>query len=191
MCGLAGPLHGLANQECLRWLMQLKKQLDDIEIDYSDDTALRKHIAEYAEKEYNSGRVIPGYGHAVLRSVDPRFLALKRWGEKNAANDPLIKLNLVCADEIPKVLGSKPKISNPCPNVDCGSGTALYYCGIREPEFFTVLFGLSRSVGILTSIVWARMFKCPLERPKSLTIDGLSKVVEKQLKQQVSDSSPA
>eukprot|EP01055_Gregarina_sp_Pseudo9_P000317 Gregarina_sp_Pseudo_9__316@NODE_1204_length_1781_cov_34_200918_g1130_i0_p1_GENE_NODE_1204_length_1781_cov_34_200918_g1130_i0NODE_1204_length_1781_cov_34_200918_g1130_i0_p1_ORF_typecomplete_len524_score92_13Citrate_synt/PF00285_21/1_3e62_NODE_1204_length_1781_cov_34_200918_g1130_i01031674 len=190
MCGLAGPLHGLANQDCLRWLLQLKKILDDSNFDYSDDAALRAAIAAYAEKEFESGKVIPGYGHAVLRTVDPRFLALKRWGQKNAADDPLIKLNLVCSEVVQEVLSRKPKVSNPHPNVDCGSGTALYYCGVREPEFFTVLFGLSRSVGILASIVWARIFKCPLERPKSLTVDGLQRAIDKQLKKHVSDSSP-
>eukprot|EP01056_Protomagalhaensia_sp_Gyna25_P005172 Protomagalhaensia_sp_Gyna_25__5171@NODE_612_length_3015_cov_64_037634_g474_i0_p1_GENE_NODE_612_length_3015_cov_64_037634_g474_i0NODE_612_length_3015_cov_64_037634_g474_i0_p1_ORF_typecomplete_len518_score53_17Citrate_synt/PF00285_21/2_9e64_NODE_612_length_3015_cov_64_037634_g474_i012832836 len=180
MCGLAGPLHGLANQECLRWQLKLKEYLGDQDFGNSKD--LRQKVHEYAEREFNNGRVIPGYGHAVLRTIDPRFLALKRWGEKHAPEDPLIKLNILCSEEIPKVLAKSPKVSNPHPNVDCGSGTALYSIGIKEPEFFTVLFGLSRSVGIMASLVWARIFKYPLERPKSLTLDGLTNAIDKRLK---------
>eukprot|EP01053_Blabericola_migrator_P000313 Blabericola_migrator_1__312@NODE_107_length_14077_cov_92_419629_g95_i0_p3_GENE_NODE_107_length_14077_cov_92_419629_g95_i0NODE_107_length_14077_cov_92_419629_g95_i0_p3_ORF_typecomplete_len511_score47_97Citrate_synt/PF00285_21/1_1e65Phage_TAC_11/PF11836_8/0_069SpoVIF/PF14069_6/0_11_NODE_107_length_14077_cov_92_419629_g95_i010842616 len=179
MCGLAGPLHGLANQDCLRWLLKLQDQLTNE--DLADETRMRATIRRYAENEFNSGRLIPGYGHAVLRDVDPRFSALKRWGEQNAPNDPLIRLNIMCSEEVPKILAKSSKVSNPHPNVDCGSGTALYFSGIKEPEFFTVLFGLSRSVGILASIVWARIFRSPLERPKSLTIDGLKRAINKKL----------
>jgi len=65
--GLAGPLHGLANQEVLRWIMQMK---ESVGVNVSDDT-----IKDYIWSTLRSGRVVPGYGHAVLRKTDPRYMA--------------------------------------------------------------------------------------------------------------------
>lgn len=64
--GLAGPLHGLANQEVLKWLLEMKEKLGN---DISNE-----RIQDYVLNTIKEGRVVPGYGHAVLRYTDPRFL---------------------------------------------------------------------------------------------------------------------
>lgn len=67
--GLAGPLHGLANQEVLRWVLDLYNAYGG-----KVDTITPAVVEEYVDKIIASGRVVPGYGHAVLRDTDPRFV---------------------------------------------------------------------------------------------------------------------
>jgi citrate synthase len=71
--GLAGPLHGLANQEVLNWLTEMKKVIGD---DLSDEA-----ITKYLWDTLNAGRVVPGYGHAVLRKTDPRYSAQRKFAQ--------------------------------------------------------------------------------------------------------------
>jgi citrate synthase len=66
MNGLAGPLHGLANQECLKFLLDLQTKLGK--------TWNEEDIRKYVQDTLASGKVVPGYGHAVLRKTDPRFM---------------------------------------------------------------------------------------------------------------------
>ena len=66
--GLAGPLHGRANQEVLEWLFKLR---EEVKGDYSPAV-----IEKYLWDTLNAGRVVPGYGHAVLRKTDPRYTCL-------------------------------------------------------------------------------------------------------------------
>ncbi len=160
MTGLAGPLHGFANQEVLRWVINMIKEIGAV-------CEEREKIQEYVIKMVEEGKVIPGYGHAVLRKTDPRFTALHEFGQKYLPDNPLF-ITITCLYEVvPNVLGTIGKIKNPWPNVDAGSGVILYHYGIKEIDFYTVLFGVSRALGVLSQLILDRAFGLPLERPKS------------------------
>ena len=172
MAGLAGPLHGFANQEVIRWILDMTKE---IETACNNKNEIRKYLI----KQIEAGKVIPGYGHAVLRKTDPRFTALYEFGKRYLPDDPLF-LTVECLYEIvPDVLGKISKIKNPWPNVDAGSGVLLRHYGIKEFEFYTVLFGVSRALGILAHMIWARVYGLPLERPSSHPLEWFIKQAEK------------
>ena len=122
MNGLAGPLHGLANQECLKWLTELKEF-------HKGERPNREKIQEFVNKTLGEGRVIPGYGHAVLRNTDPRFMHLKGFADKHIKNDYIADLARECFNTIPGILGQIGKIKNPFPNVDAFSGVCLQHYG--------------------------------------------------------------
>jgi citrate synthase len=168
MNGLAGPLHGLANQEVIKWIFELREQI-------GSDAPTKEQITEYVEKTLAEGKVVPGYGHAVLRKTDPRFTAQMEFGKKHMPNDPLVQTVWNIYEAVPPILGSKAKIKNPWPNVDAHSGALLVHYGMVEYEFYTVLFGVSRALGVLASLCWDRAFGFPLERPKSITNDLVKK----------------
>jgi citrate synthase len=168
MNGLAGPLHGLANQEVIKWIFELREQI-------GSDAPTKEQITEYVEKTLAEGKVVPGYGHAVLRKTDPRFTAQMEFGKKHMPNDPLVQTVWNIYEAVPPILGSKAKIKNPWPNVDAHSGALLVHYGMVEYEFYTVLFGVSRALGVLASLCWDRAFGFPLERPKSVTNDLVKK----------------
>jgi citrate synthase len=168
MNGLAGPLHGLANQEVIKWIFELREQI-------GSDNPTKEQITEYVEKTLAEGKVVPGYGHAVLRKTDPRFTAQMEFGKKHMPNDPLVQTVWNIYEAVPPILGSKAKIKNPWPNVDAHSGALLVHYGMVEYEFYTVLFGVSRALGVLASLCWDRAFGFPLERPKSVTNDLVRK----------------
>ncbi|KAK9728815.1 citrate (Si)-synthase [Basidiobolus ranarum] len=160
--GLAGPLHGLANQEVLRWIMRMRDELGSDEV--SDET-----IKEYVWKTLKSGQVVPGYGHAVLRKTDPRYTCQREFALKHLPNDPLFKMVSQLYKVVPDVLTEHGKTKNPWPNVDAHSGVLLKHYGLAEQDFYTVLFGVSRSLGVLTQLIWDRALGMPIERPKSVT----------------------
>lgn len=171
MCGLAGPLHGLANQECLGWLLDVHKRFGGV--------PSRDDLYKFAWDTLNSGKVIPGYGHAVLRVPDPRFTAQMEFAKKHFPQDELIRLADMVFDVVPAVLKEQGKAKNPAPNVDAISGTLQYFYGVREFDFYTVLFGVGRALGVTANYVWARALGQPLERPKSLTTKMLEDIVAK------------
>eukprot|EP00923_Selenidium_pygospionis_P010227 GHVN01017776.1.p1 GENE.GHVN01017776.1~~GHVN01017776.1.p1 ORF type:complete len:405 (+),score=55.12 GHVN01017776.1:426-1640(+) len=183
MAGLAGPLHGLANQECLEWLLDLQDQL-------GGDEPTVDNVTELAVKTLESGRVIPGYGHAVLRITDPRFLAQRNFALQHMPDDPLFKLLDVCYQTIPNVLKGTGKVSNPFPNVDAHSGVILSHYGITESNYFTVLFGVARSIGVMCQTVWSRIYQLPIERPGSVTLDKLDELVREANKAKEEKNSP-
>ncbi|HVY76832.1 MAG TPA: citrate (Si)-synthase, eukaryotic [Puia sp.] len=164
MNGLAGPLHGLANQEVIKWIMELRKELNT-------ELPTREQIVEYVQRTLSEGKVVPGYGHAVLRKTDPRFTAQMEFGKKHIPDDPLVKTVWNIYEAVPPVLQSLGKIKNPWPNVDAHSGALLVHYGLVEYEFYTVLFGVSRSLGVLASLCWDRALGFPIERPKSITTE--------------------
>ncbi|MEP7279815.1 MAG: citrate (Si)-synthase, eukaryotic [Bacteroidota bacterium] len=164
MTGLAGPLHGLANQEVIKWIFELRDNL-------KTDLPTKEQIAEYVKKTLGEGKVVPGYGHAVLRKTDPRFTAQMEFGKKHMPNDPLVQTIWNVYDTVPPILQSLGKIKNPWPNVDAHSGALLVHYGLVEYEFYTVLFGVSRALGVLASLCWDRALGFPLERPKSVTTE--------------------
>jgi citrate synthase len=169
--GLAGPLHGLANQECLGWLIDVKSHMGGV--------PSREQLYQFAWDTLNSGKVIPGYGHAVLRVPDPRFTAQMEFAKARFPEDELVRLADLVFDVVPAVLKEQGKAKNPAPNVDAISGTLQYYYGVREFDFYTVLFGVGRALGVTPNYVWARALGMPLERPKSLTTAMLEDVVAK------------
>ena len=169
MNGLAGPLHGLANQEVLVWIMKLHKELGD---DPSDE-----QVKTFAENTLKSGQVIPGYGHAVLRKTDPRFMCQQEFARKHFPDDPLFKIVTQVFKVVPPLLQGLGKVQNPWPNVDAHSGVLLQYYGLTEMSYYTVLFAVSRCLGVMASLIWARALGLPIERPKSLTTDLLMKAV--------------
>ncbi|MEW6092757.1 MAG: citrate (Si)-synthase [Chloroflexota bacterium] len=159
--GLAGPLHGLANQECLGWLISVRDKFGGV--------PPRDELYKFAWDTLNGGKVIPGYGHAVLRVTDPRFTAQMEFAKARFPDDTLIRLADMVYDVVPTVLKEQGKAKNPAPNVDAISGTLQYYYGVREFDFYTVLFGVGRALGVTANLVWARALGQPIERPKSLT----------------------
>lgn len=162
MNGLAGPLHGLANQEVIKWIYEMREELG---------VALptKTQIEKYVKKTLKEGKVVPGYGHAVLRKTDPRFTAQMEFGKKHMPKDPLVNTVWRIYEVVPDILKSLGKVKNPWPNVDAHSGALLVHYGLIEYEFYTVLFGVSRSLGVLASLCWDRALGLPIERPKSVT----------------------
>jgi len=172
--GLAGPLHGLANQEVLRWVKDMKNALGD----NISDAAVEK----YCFDTLNSGKVIPGYGHAVLRQTDPRYVCQREFALKHLPNDPLFKLVSQLFKLVPNVLLKAGKAKNPWPNVDAHSGCLLTHYGMTQESFYTVLFGVSRALGVLSQLVWSRALNFPIERPKSLDTEWIKNHFEKTAK---------
>ena len=164
MNGLAGPLHGLANQEVIKWIFELREQI-------GAEVPSKEQIEDYVRKTLSEGKVVPGYGHAVLRKTDPRFTAQMEFGKKHMPNDPLVQTVWNIYEAVPPILSSLGKIKNPWPNVDAHSGALLVHYGMVEYEFYTVLFGVSRALGVLASLCWDRALGFPLERPKSVTTE--------------------
>jgi len=168
MNGLAGPLHGLANQEVVKWLLSMKKDL-------GGGVPSRDKIAEYVQKTLDAGKVIPGFGHAVLRKTDPRYTAQREFALKYLAEDELFLLVSRVFEVVPPILEATGKVKNPWPNVDAHSGILLLKYGMKEYDFFTVLFGVSRSLGIMSQLIWSRALGMPIERPGSTTTDLMIK----------------
>ena len=173
LSGLAGPLHGLANQECLGWLLEVHKKFNGV--------PARDELYKFAWDTLNSGKVIPGYGHAVLRVIDPRYTAQMEFAKARFPQDDLVRLAALVLDVVPQVLKEQGKAKNPAPNVDAISGTLQYYYGVREFDFYTVLFGVGRALGVTANYVWARALGWPIERPKSVTTKMLEEVVKEHL----------
>ncbi|KAF6028045.1 CS [Bugula neritina] len=167
MNGLAGPLHGLANQEVLIWLNKVHSEHSS----FTDD-----ELKEFVWETLKTG-VIPGYGHAVLRKTDPRYMVQREFALKHLPDDPMFHLVSQLYNIVPDVLREHGKAANPWPNVDAHSGVLLQYYGMTEMNYYTVLFGVSRALGVLSSLIWDRALGLPLERPKSMSTEGLKKLV--------------
>ncbi|KAK7110644.1 citrate synthase, mitochondrial-like [Littorina saxatilis] len=169
MNGLAGPLHGLANQEVLVWVTKLRESLGG---EVSDE-----QLRDFIWNTLKSGQVVPGYGHAVLRKTDPRYTCQREFALKHLPNDPLFKLVSQVYKVTPDILIEQGKAKNPWPNVDAHSGVLLQYYKMTEMNYYTVLFGVSRALGCLASLIWDRAFGLPIERPKSYDTPHLRKLV--------------
>ena len=168
--GLAGPLHGLANQEVLRWLQGLQEQM-------GGKVPSVEEMKEYVWETLNSGQVIPGYGHAVLRKTDPRYAVQREFCLKHMPNDPLFQLVSRLYEVVPDILLEHGKAKNPWPNVDAQSGVVQWFYDVKEYDFYTVLFSIGRGLGVLSNIVWDRALGYALERPKSLTTSMIEEMV--------------
>jgi len=160
--GLAGPLHGLANEEVLRWIQGVMDKMGGKVPD-------KEEMKQFVWNTLNSGQVIPGYGHAVLRKTDPRYTAQREFCLKHLPDDKIFQYVSTLYEVVPDILQEHGKAKNPWPNVDAQSGVIQWFYGVREYDFYTVLFGIGRSIGVLSNIVWDRALGYPIERPKSLT----------------------
>ncbi len=170
MGSLAGPLHGLANQEVIKWIFGMTKSLKTTK-------PTDAQVASYINKTLKSGKVIPGYGHAVLRQPDPRFTAQRVFAEEYIPNDDIVSIVWQLFRVVPKILGGLGKVKNPWPNVDAHSGAILVHYGMKEYSFYTVLFGVSRALGVLANSCWSRALGLALERPKSVNSEWLKSAV--------------
>ena len=172
MNGLAGPLHGLANQEVIRWIIDLRNY-------YDGAMPTKEQIKEYVLKTMEEGKVVPGYGHAVLRKTDPRFIAQMEFANTYMPDDENCKIVHMVYEVVPPILSGIKKIKNPWPNVDAHSGALLTHYGLTEYDFYTVLFGVSRALGVLASLLWDRALGHPLERPGSVTTEWMKGQIAK------------
>ena len=163
---LAGPLHGLANQEVLSWIQQLQAKFIAEGKDVNKQT-----ITDFAWETLKAGKVIPGYGHAVLRKTDPRYTCQRDFAMKYLPDDPLFKIVNTIYEVMPGVLLEHGKTKNPYPNVDSHSGVLLWHYGFKDYQYYTVLFGVSRAMGALSQVFWDRALAMPLERPKSVNAE--------------------
>ncbi|RQO31036.1 citrate (Si)-synthase, eukaryotic [Taibaiella sp. KBW10] len=176
MNGLAGPLHGLANQEVVKWIEEMCAEL-------STQAPSKEQISDYIKKTLADGKVVPGYGHAVLRKTDPRFTAQMEFAKVHCPEDPMVQTVWNVYDVAPDILGATGKIKNPFPNVDAHSGALLKYFGLVEEEFYTVIFGVSRSLGVLAGLCWDRALGFPLERPKSVDTHWIKAFIKGEVKE--------
>ncbi|ONK61903.1 uncharacterized protein A4U43_C08F34760 [Asparagus officinalis] len=163
--GLAGPLHGLANQEVLLWIKSVVKE--------RGENISTEQLKDYVWKTLKSGKVVPGFGHGVLRKTDPRYTCQREFALKHLPDDSLFQLVSKLYEVVPPILTELGKVKNPWPNVDAHSGVLLNYFGLSEARYYTVLFGVSRSIGICSQLIWDRALGLPLERPKSVTMEWL------------------
>ena len=163
MNGLAGPLHGRANQDCLKWILNIRQRFGRC----PDAEELKAYLWEFLK----SGKRLPGYGHPVIRTTDPRFTLQLEFGRKYLPDDELFRIVELVYQVAPDVLREHSKVKNPYPNIDAVSGALQYYCGVHEFDFYPVLFGMGRVLGITANLFWARALNMPLERPQSITLD--------------------
>jgi citrate synthase len=163
--GLAGPLHGRAAQESTNWVLGAVTRYRAAPTD--------TQIEEYAWETLNSGRVIPGHGHAVLRGPDPRFTAMLAFGKEHFGGDPVFATVEKMSRIVPEVLKSHGKAKNPYPNVDFGMGAIWHHFGITETDFYTVPFAISLAMGMLAQLVINRAIGSPILRPRSVTSDWI------------------
>jgi len=170
MCSLAGPLHGLANQEVIKFIFSMIEDL-------GTDTPTNEQVAGFIQKTLDNGRVIPGYGHAVLRMPDPRFTAQRLFAEDYIKDSNIVKIVWQLFEVVPPILQGLGKVKNPWPNVDAHSGAILVHYGLKEYTYYTVLFGVSRALGVLSALCWSRALGFPLERPKSVSFEFIEKLV--------------
>jgi citrate synthase len=169
--GLAGPLHGLANEQVLRWIQGVMDQMGE---KVPSDEEMKKFVWD----TLNSGQVVPGFGHAVLRKTDPRYMSQREFCLEHLPDDPIFKYVDSLFRVVPPILEEHGHAKNPWPNVDAQSGVIQWYYGVREYEFYTVLFGIGRALGVISNIIWDRALGYPIERPKSVTTAMLEEMVK-------------
>lgn len=158
MNALSGPLHGRANQSCLEFVLKV-------------GTSNPVEVEAFVRAELDAKRPIFGFGHAVLRSEDPRATVQLKLGAEICPDDENFKIVAALREIAPKVLAENPKISNPNANVDIASGALLHNIGLTDPTYYTTFFGWARVAGIGAQIVDERSVLrdgkgTPIYRPK-------------------------
>lgn len=170
--GLAGPLHGLANQVCLNFISSIHSKIGT--------NPSKDQIRSFVFETLDSGGVIPGYGHAVLRITDPRFTSFLKFGKENCNHSLYLNTVEKLFEVVPEILKTYKggKIADPFPNVDAISGSLLYHYGMTHYDFYTVMFGISRTLGFCAQNIIARGLNQPIIRPKSITNQWLKDFIE-------------
>jgi citrate synthase len=158
MNALSGPLHGRANQSCLEFVLRI-------------GTSDPKEVEAFVRAELEAKRPVFGFGHAVLRTEDPRATVQFALGQQVCPDDENFKIIRTLREVAPRVLGENPKISNPNANVDIASGALLHHIGLTDPTYYTTFFGWARVAGIGAQIVDERSVMrngkgTPIYRPK-------------------------
>ena len=158
MNALSGPLHGRANQSCLEFVLRV-------------GTSDPEQVEAFVRNELSAKRPVFGFGHAVLRSEDPRATVQFALGERLCPDDENFKIIRTLREVAPRVLSENPKISNPNANVDIASGALLHHVGFTDPTYYTTFFGWARVAGIGAQIVDERTVMregkgTPIYRPK-------------------------
>jgi len=159
----------------LTYLFEMQKKCKDAGIDIHNEQQLKEGLTKFTWELLNSKRVVPGYGHAVLRKTDPRYTCQREFAARNFPNDELFKLVDTVYSIMPGILTEHGKTANPFPNVDAHSGVLLQHYGITQQNYYTVLFGVSRQIGVLSGVIWDRLQGRSIERPKSVTSESLFK----------------
>lgn len=149
MTALAGPRHGRANQDCLEFVQNVLKEVGE--------NASASDVEKLIRRKLENKELVFGFGHAVLRVEDARATICYNYCQKHFSSHPLVKIAMLLRTEGPKVLKENPKISNPYPNIDAITGSMLTAAGFPYSDYYTVLFGLSRCVGIAIQIVYERL----------------------------------
>lgn len=177
--GLAGPLHGLANQEVMKCVEAVVEYVEGkgLKIESRQDPKLKMAVEEFLHNWLRKS-VLPGYGHGKLRNIDPRYLHFKELSLKLVPDNKHVIITHVIEGLAVKMLTKLGKVKNPYPNVDAHSGVLLHSTGIQEYEYYTVFFAMSRALGVLANIILARATSLNIERPGSLTLEELEKMAE-------------
>ena len=172
--GLAGPLHGLANQECLKFVLAIHEKYDGV--------PSKEEMRDFVLSTLKLGKVIPGYGHAVLRATDPRYTAFFEFGKKYCSKEETFQIVKKLFEIVPGVLKEYGggKIADPWPNVDAISGSLLFHYGLDMFDYYTVMFGVSRVLGFCAQAIMARALQAPIIRPKSVTNEWLIDALKKK-----------
>jgi len=158
MNALSGPLHGRANQSCLEFVLRV-------------GTSDPQEVEDFVRAELDAKRPVFGFGHAVLRTEDPRATVQFALGQEICPDDENFKIIRTLREVAPRVLAENPKISNPNANVDIASGALLHHIGLTDPTYYTTFFGWARVAGIGAQIVDERSVMrdgkgTPIYRPK-------------------------
>jgi citrate synthase len=129
---LKGPLHGGANTEVMKLLMEIEN-IDNVE--------------SWLENALKNKRKIMGFGHRVYKVLDPRAKHLKamshHWGSMTN-NTKWFEMS----NKLEKLVFEKKGINA---NVDFYSASTYYSMGI-DIENYTMLFALARVVGWISHI---------------------------------------
>lgn len=145
---LAGPRHGKATQNGLGFV-------EDALQDLGPDTNLKK-VEHWVRQRILHEQEIYGFGQPLLLVEDPRASLLYQVAEEMFPEDPLCRIAHLLRIAAPAVLKEDLKNVNPYPNVEAISGVLLAAAGFPYSDYFAVLFGMSRVVGIARQIVYER-----------------------------------
>jgi citrate synthase len=168
--GLAGFLHGMANQDMVRYVLRLLNEHHQV----PDDDTLTKFVWSILKR----GKIFPGFGHAVLRAQDPRFSVLYNFGKKHWPDEIVFQVVDRLCDIVPPILSEHGKAKNPYPNIDAISGSMLYHIGIKEMKFYPVMFATALSLGLSAQLILNQALKTPIFRPRSVTVSWVKNFVD-------------
>ena len=158
---LAGHLHGRANQESIQFILEIEHRFNGIPTE--------AELAEFIRDQLDSKRIIPGFGHAVLRGPDPRYQALSAFGQRLCPDCPVFAIAGLLEKVVTPELKTRGKVQNPYPNIDGISGALLHYFGMTEHAFYTVMFSVAQSLGLCAQLVIESGAAAALFRPRSVT----------------------